>query len=144
MLWQPEVRTFRQELNRFQRDLNRLWDGMLNVSTPTFPALNVWVNQDRVVVTAELPGLAADELEISIVNDTVTLSGNRVIPAGDNIKYHRRERTEGQFSRTLQFPFRIDSNNVEALFLNGVLQLTLPKAEADKPKKIAIKTLVTA
>lgn len=138
MLWQPEFRTFRQ--NRFQRDLNRLWSGMLNVSPPAFPALNVWVNQDNVVVTAELPGLSADDLDISIVNDTVTLGGKRVIPAGDNINYHRRERNEGPFSRTLQFPFRIDSDNVQALFLNGVLQLTLPKAEADKPKKIAIKT----
>jgi HSP20 family protein len=75
-----------------------------------------------------------------VVGDTLTLSGTRrpdELQEGE--RYHRRERTSGHFSRTFQLPFRIEDKQVEAVFEKGVLHISLPRAEADKPKKIAVK-----
>jgi HSP20 family protein len=103
--------------------------------------MNVWTNEDGAVLTAELPGMNPDDLEISVVNETLTLSGNRVgdeVP--ENVKYHRQERRSGQFTRTFQLPFTVEVEQVEAVFKNGVLHLSLPRAESEKPRKIAVKT----
>src|SRR5690606_31893910 len=92
-----------------------------------------------VVLTAELPGVNPDDLDVSVVGDTVTLSGRREPDASDDdARYHRRERWHGDFTRTLQLPFRIDVENVDATFKKGVLMLTLPRADEDRPRRIEI------
>jgi HSP20 family protein len=69
----------------------------------------------------------------------VTVSGERTLPHdGDDVKYHRHERWHGSFSRTMQMPFRIDPESVEATYRNGVLGVTLPRAEEDKPRQISV------
>ena len=90
------------------------------------------------MVTAELPGVSPDEINIAITGDTLTLSGSRQRPETESNTYHRQERGYGPFSRSLQLPFRIDANQVEATFRKGVLSITLPRAEEDKPKKINV------
>jgi HSP20 family protein len=108
-------------------------------TTPRFPAMNVWSGDERVMVTAELPGVTAEDINISVTGDTLTLTGERRRPeVGDGEAYHRQERGYGEFSRSLQLPFRIDANGVEATFRKGVLSITLPRAEEDKPKKIHV------
>jgi HSP20 family protein len=91
------------------------------------------------MVTAELPGVTVEDINISVTGDTLTLTGTRQrAEMAEGNTYHRQERGYGQFSRSLQLPFRIDANGVEATFRNGVLSITLPRAEEDKPKKINV------
>ena len=134
-----------QEMERLQREVNRLFSDSFSLAggrtAPGYPAMNVWTNEDGVVLTAELPGLSPDDINISVVGDTLTLTGSRnVDDLPEGAKYHRRERNFGKFSRSFQLPFSIEVDKVEAVFKNGVLHLSLPRAEAEKPKKIAVKT----
>jgi HSP20 family protein len=102
--------------------------------------MNVWTNEEGVVVTAELPGVEPDEIDVSVVGDTLTLTGSRrPFELKEGEKYHRRERGFGRFTRTFQLPFQVEADQVEAIFEKGVLHISLPRAEVDKPKKIAIK-----
>lgn len=139
MLWQNVGRrSLWREFDRLQREMNRIMDNYTPSTAAAFPALNVWAGEERVLVTAELPGVDPDGLDISIVGDTLTLSGERPLEQENNVKYHRRERWHGNFSRTMQMPFRIDAQNVEANFRNGVLEIYLPRAEEDRPRRISV------
>lgn len=142
MLWSDLDRMGRfldpwRDFEQMSRALYRI-DGN---STVEFPAVNVWVSGDKAVVTTEIPGVDSDELEITAVKDTLTLRGMRKMEElrEDDI-YHRRERWSGQFTKTLQLPFAVEAGKVEARFARGVLYVTLPRAEADKPRKISIKS----
>jgi HSP20 family protein len=92
-------------------------------------------------VTAEIPGVEASDLDISVHNNTLTLRGS-VSPekAEEGRKYHRRERAGGSFARSWQLPFEVDREKVDAKLTNGVLELTLPRSVKDKPKKIQVKS----
>jgi HSP20 family protein len=127
----------RQEMNRLFQD----WPTQARwVEAPAFPAMNVWTNEGSAVVTAELPGLDPEDIDISVVNDTLTLKGKRDADECDQeTRFHRRERGCGSFTRAFQLPFQVEPGKVEAKFEKGVLSITLPRAEADKPRKIAIK-----
>lgn len=104
-----------------------------------FPAMNVWSDGNEAVVTTELPGVEPADADISVVGKTLTIKGIRKPEdAGDNGSYHRQERWTGAFTRTIELPFLIDQDKVEARFNKGVLEVKLPRAEADKPKKIKI------
>ncbi len=132
-----------REMERLRREMNRLFSGVTSGTTVAlgFPAMNVWTNEDGAVVTAELPGIDPKEIDISVNNDTLTVTGCRQpqeIP--EDITYHRRERGCGRFSRSFQLPFQVEAGKVSAAFERGVLQITLPRAEADKPRRIAVKT----
>jgi HSP20 family protein len=110
-------------------------------SAPSFPALNIWSNEDELIVTAEVPGINPEDLDISVVGDNLTLKGERRSEElEEGARYHRQERGYGSFSRTVQLPFPVDIEKVNAKFTNGVLEIGLPRAEADKPRKIAVKT----
>ena len=88
-----------------------------------------------------MPGFDPDQINISVTGDTLTVSGNRTPEdVGEGARYHRRERGCGRFTRSFQLPFQVDGVAVEAAFENGVLRIELPRAEADKPKKITVKT----
>lgn len=110
-------------------------------SSVEFPATNVWVSDDNAVITTEIAGVDPDDIEITTVKDTLTLRGSRKMEElGEGENYHRRERWAGQFSKTLQLPFTVEANKVEARFVKGILYIKLPRAEADKPRKISIKS----
>jgi HSP20 family protein len=132
-------------MERLQREMNRMFADSYSLAggrtAPQYPAINVWTNEEGAVLTAELPGVNTEDIDISVVGDTLTLSGTRQpenLQEGD--KYHRRERNYGNFTRTFQLPFHVETDNVEATFDKGVLHLSLPRAEVDKPKKIAVKS----
>ena len=130
------------ELRSLQREMNRLFDGYEGgAPISRFPALNVWGNDERVVVTAELPGLEVEDIDISVVNNQLTIKGERKgdKPAEGAI-CHRNERGEGAFVRTVRLPFAVENDKVEAKYDKGVLTITLPRSEATKPKRIEIKT----
>ena len=84
-------------------------------------------------------GVEPEDLDISVVAESLTLAGRRPLPeTEEGAQWHRHERWHGEFSRTLQLPYRIDAENVEASFRNGVLSITLPRAEEDRPRRISI------
>jgi HSP20 family protein len=94
---------------------------------------------DKYYVRAELPGIKADALDIQAVGRNLTLSGQRTIASeGENVRYHRREREAGKFSRIIGLPGDIDVDNVDAKMANGVLTVAIAKSEASKPKQITV------
>lgn len=150
MLYRP-IRRYRSrspwaEMERLQRDMNRLFYDSFSqaggrVGPASYPVMNIWSNEEGAVITAELPGVDAENIDISVVGDTLTLSGSRQsdeLEEGE--KYHRRERRSGKFSRTFQLPFRIETDRIEANFEKGLLHVSVPRSEADKPKKISVKS----
>ena len=108
-------------------------------TSPRFPAVNVWDDPERFYAEAELPGLKLEDLDITVVDDELTLSGTRVDREGEGANFHRRERGVGEFRRTLRLPVDIEVNHVEANLKDGILRIALPKAEEAKPRKIEIK-----
>lgn len=141
MLWTDLDRLGYLDPWRMLDRLNRAATGGFVPSTNEFPLLNVWMDGDRAIVTSELPGVEPKDVDISVAGKSVTLRGSRTT---DNVCLgecqHRHERWRGNFTRSIELPFVIDQDKVEARFNKGVLQLTLPRAESDKPRKIAIKT----
>jgi len=145
-------------LLRLQNDMNRAFESFFDDAPAprrygaAYPALNVWEEADGNVahVEAELPGMSIEGLDVSVLGNEVTIAGRRQIgpqegesaegEAGSNVTWHRRERAQGQFSRTLTLPWEIDAERVEAHLRDGVLDVTLPKAESAKPKKVKLLT----
>jgi HSP20 family protein len=132
-----------REMDQLQREMSRLMDpayGLGAISPRGFPAINIWTSEDEQVITAEMPGFYPDDIDINISADRLNLSGERRPDSvADGVTYHRRERSYGKFSRSIQLPFMVDTSKVTANFKNGLLEIKLVRAEADKPKKIAVK-----
>lgn len=140
MLWSEFERVGRfvdpwREFERMRRDLS----GIGTQTSQDFPPVNAWTTADRAVVTTEVAGMDPADIDISVADDLLTIKGKR---QSDEPKegetFHRRERWGGQFSKNIVLPFRIENSKVEAKYQKGVLTIVLPRAEADKPKKIAI------
>ena len=131
-----------RELRRIQNEMGQLLGTFAPRGPATaaggFPAVNIYASQDGVAVVAELPGVEKDDLEVQAHQDTLTLSGGRRPAAEREEAYHRRERRSGYFTRSIQLPYRVDPERIEAHLENGVLRLSLPRPEADKPRRIAI------
>lgn len=132
-------------LGDLQREVGRLFEGFeplhaFRMPRP-FPALNLHDAQDRYLVTVELPGVSPDDIELSVTGETLTLRGERKRPEGvADESYRRQERPFGRWSRSINLPERIDGNAVAAEFHNGILTITLPKAEEAKPRQITVTT----
>src|SRR5215469_9884395 len=128
------------ELRRMQSEMNRLFGGFTAATARDFPPINIWLGQNSVVVTAELPGVTAADVNLSLQEDVLTLDGQREpTTQQQNVSWQRRERAYGSFSRAVQLPFRVDPDKVQARFDNGILEIELERLEADRPKKIAIR-----
>jgi len=132
-IWDPW-----NEFNRMHRALTR-WG---SPATIEFPAVNAWVSGDDSIVTSEIPGINPSTIDISVVGKSVTIRGSRQLEElKEGETYHRRERWSGQFTKTLEMPFTVDSSKVEAKYLKGILHISLPRAESDKPRKISVKSV---
>jgi HSP20 family protein len=136
---------FRRSVNMLQERMNRLFGDFFDPGfTPSrsgvFPPLNLYSDDENLYITAELPGVSSDDIEIEAEAESANIKGERKIASeGDNCCYHRREREAGKFSRKIAFPVRIDPDKVGAQMKDGVLTLTLPKAADTRPKKIDVK-----
>jgi len=118
----------------------RTWPHPLWSETRLFPMLNVTEMPDSFVVTAEIPGITTDDLEINIEADTLTLKGERKPePVEKEASYHRKERSTGAFQRSITLPAKVDSEKVSASYKNGVLTITLYKEKAAAARQITIK-----
>ena len=134
-----------REMNRLQQDMNRLFEEYSPIRlrpAPTYPAMNAWSSEAGMNITAEVPGVQPEDIDVSVVGDTLTLSGARKPDElKEGARYHRQERGYGSFNRSLQLPFQVNIKKVEASFKNGVLTVSLPRAEEDKPRKISVKSV---
>ncbi len=133
-----------REMGQLQREMNHLFEatgGKRALGSPEFPAINLWANEEGQFIRAEMPGIKANDINIDVTADTLTISGNRSHDeAVENTRYHRQERRYGTFTRIVQLPFMVNTSSVEANLKNGVLDIKLQRAESDKPKKIAVKS----
>jgi HSP20 family protein len=132
------------QLQQFQGEMNRLfetWSGNDGGAAPAvFPAVNMWEEDDQVLVEAELPGQDLAALEIYVTGgNQLTIKGDRKVNSSEKGMWHRHERNHGAFSRTVALPFLVNADKVEARLENGVLVIKLAKHESARPRKILVK-----
>ncbi len=133
-----ELERVKEEMDRFFEEIS---EGILKEpAAGVFPLVNLTEDENNYYVRAELPGIKPEELDISVTENTLTISGERKIKVEGDVDYHRKEREEGRFSRAISLPGEIDPDKVEARCKNGILTVILPKAEKTKPRKISIKS----
>lgn len=129
------------EMRRLRREMDQIFSHVDHPLAQEFPLVNAWLGEGDIIITAELPGVDPGKVDISVVGDTLTISGSREMESlKDGESYHRQERGHGRFTRSLQLPFHVEANKVEARYDRGILSMTLPRAEADKPRKISVKS----
>ncbi len=124
------------DFDRFFSDFNAA-PAAAPVSAPAIDAIQ---DGEGYILKMDIPGVPASDLQISVEGDTVQVSGERKTDTETKKEnYVRRERTAGKFSRTVTLPYQVDNSKVEAKVKDGVLTLTLPKREADKPRRVEVK-----
>ena len=104
----------------------------------SYPPLNIFRKGDGLALVAEVPGINRSDLEIQVKGRTIRLSGSKSVQYPENASVHRRERLQGRFDRSITLPIEVDQDGITAECRNGVLILTLPRAERDAPRSIRI------
>jgi HSP20 family protein len=137
------VLSFREpDLLNLQRELDAFLRRPLGVDFGTFgvfPPTNVFSDKDGLVVRAEVPGVPADDIHVSVERNTLTITGERQRDPDTNGSFHRRERRFGKFSRSLRLPSDLEGENATAECREGVLTIRIPKRAEAKPKHVQIK-----
>ncbi len=128
--------------NELQREFGRLFNNVLSdFDASPAPGINVWEAGDNFYAEAEVPGLGMDDLEVFVVGNELTIKGRWNAERDDDQRvFHRRERQRGAFTRVLTLPVDLDAEKVNAVLKDGVLTVTLPKAETARTRKIAVKS----
>jgi len=152
LLWNPigEMEALRREVERafenfgldYERHYSPFWRPF-STRARVYPLLNVTEDHDNLYIEAVAPGLNPESLDISIINGTLQISGEKQALCPD-IKpedYHRNERNAGKFTRTITPPIQIDSEKIKAEYHDGLLSITAPKVETAKPKQISINVI---
>jgi HSP20 family protein len=133
------------DLEGMRRQMERLFETygdrpIARAGAGVFPAVNITEDADAYYVSAELPGVNSADLDLSVTANQLTLAGERKISEeAADARYHRREREAGRFSRAIALPGDIDPDNVKAGMVDGVLTVTIAKAEKAKPRQIAVQ-----
>jgi HSP20 family protein len=139
--WPVPGNAFDQMRRDMDALLERVSGGTGNGSgAGVFPPMNVSEDAEHYYVRALIPGVDASQLNVSVVHQTVAVSGTRQSPEEEGASYHRKERVEGAFSRSVTLPAAFDGARVDAKYVDGVLTLTLPKPEAAKPRRVTVQT----
>lgn len=133
------------DLTRMQEEMNRFFDDFFGeqrrglAEGAWLPAVDVSETDSELMVRAELPGMSHEDIEINVQDNILTLKGEKKQEKKEEKEnFHRLERSYGSFSRSFSLPAGVKPDDIKATFKDGVLQVTLPKAEEAKPKKIAI------
>jgi HSP20 family protein len=103
-----------------------------------YPPVNIWEDDPALHFEAEIPGLALEDLEVEVLGQELTIRGRRHTPDTSGVHFHRQERATGDFVRTFELPVEVDAENAQADLKEGLLRVTLPKAECSRAKKIEI------
>ncbi len=143
-LW-PGYSSALDEFEKARRHMDRLLSaftgaGSASAASGVFPPLVVREEADTVIVEAEVPGIKAEDMDISVIGRTLTLSGERKPDEAQDVNFHRRERKWGSFRKALTLPEDVNPDAIKAECKEGVLTIVLPKAESAKPRKITIKS----
>lgn len=128
-----------REMDRMQREVSSIFTLPRPRRAVSYPPLNIHSGDDDVIITSEIPGIDPADVELTVTGDTLTIKGTRKpyeVKEGET--WHRRERGSGDFFRTVQLPYTVDAGKVQAEYAHGVLRITLPRAESDKPRKIVV------
>ena len=128
--------------SRLSREMDRMFAGLGGgralESAGVYPPVNLSEDEENYYLRAELPGVDPQDLELTVINDTLTLKGERRIAERENASFHRRERAGGVFNRVMSLPGQVNSTAVSARSEHGLLTVTLPKAEEAKPRQIKV------
>jgi HSP20 family protein len=132
-----------RDITSFRDDINRLFTRTLgegvSASQTWTPAVDVFETKDAVTLKAELPGLSVDDVDVEIDENVLTVSGERKFEdTVEDGRYYRVERSYGRFARSLTLPQGVNADQVSATFKDGILEVTVPKADEVKPRKVAI------
>jgi HSP20 family protein len=127
------------EWRRYEDALDRMWRWPEPAATRANPRVNLWVGEHDLILTAVLPGVAAEAVDVSVERNTVKIRATREPPteaAGQQA--HRRERWHGTVARAIELPFDVDSSRVQAELKDGMLMLYLPRPKETRPRRIEI------
>jgi HSP20 family protein len=143
-------------MDRLRREIDRMFEGIApglwsfpfsrfsflpGRAARAYPLINLSEDADHIYLEALAPGVAPDSLKVSVVRDQLTLEGEKA-PGAAKIEpeaFHRSERSAGKFIRTVGLPAEVDPAGIKAEYRNGLLTMTLPKAEAAKPRQVTVK-----
>ncbi len=133
-------------LNELQKQMQHLWPEENTTTSSTanteqwIPAVDIYETENALVILTELPGLKESDFKLNVENNVLTIAGERKMGEEEKpFTAHRRERVRGQFQRSFTLPSNIDVENVQASYKNGILQTTLPKKAAARPRQITIQ-----
>ena len=137
MLWQispwEELESLRRQVDEA---FGRFGQG---TGSHSYPLVNVYDKKDDLVVVAEMPGMKKEDIKVVVANGVLTLSGNREpLKLEGKAELIRTERSVGEFEKSFRLPVKVEENNINASYANGILTITIPKAEEAKPKTISI------
>jgi len=144
-LW-PDFSTAMEDFEKARRHMERLLSNFSEqgasapVVSGVFPPIMVREDGDKICIEAEIPGIRAEDIDISVHGRSLTLTGERKPEEAQNVNYHRRERKWGIFRKAVTLPDDVNTEGIQAECKNGVLKIVLPKAEQAKPRKIEIKS----
>ena len=139
--WQP-LRAMEEAERRFDEMFGRwpsVWRRLPLEERGWAPALDVFEKEDKFVVKAEIPGMKMEDIDVSVVGDTLTIKGEKT--SESEVKeddYYCCERSYGKFHRSIALPSSVDATKIDADYEDGILEVSLPKAPEVKPKKITI------
>ena len=127
------------DMRRFQREVNRLFT-QAGPGGDAFPAANLWANDHEVILSAEIPGVDPAKVDLTVHEDHLTIKGERSVDQPtEGVTCHRAERAGGAFVRSFRLPYAVAADQVKATSRNGILKVTLPRAESTKPKQIEVQ-----
>lgn len=144
-LYRPWAAQPARDVDRLRQEMDSLFSRFAGASPlasswqGAFPAVNLYETSDAYVLTAELPGVPPDQIEVSLEGSTVSLRGERAIDLPEGASLHRRERQAGSFRRAFELPAEIDADKVEAVHRHGVLLLRMPKTPEAQPRQISVR-----
>jgi HSP20 family protein len=133
-VWDP----FR-EMAAFERAPNRFFRDVPTRRRPLYPPLELEDKGDNLIITAELPGVDKEAVELTVLGDTLTIAGEKKPAMGNGAKYIKHERAHGKFRRLVDLPYSVTQDNIKASYKDGVLTITLPKSEEAKPRQISVE-----
>lgn len=132
-VWDP----FR-DFAALRRASNRLYRNSQFQRQTSYPPLELADTGECITITAEVPGVNKEEVELTVLGDTLTIAGEKKLPAEEGPTYVRHERPHGKFRRLINLPYAVAQDGIKAAYKDGILTITLPKAEEAKPRQISV------
>lgn len=126
------------EIMRLQDEMNNLFK-IRSLVGMEYPAINLWSNEEKLVLSAPIPGISPDDIGLTVQGNELTIEGEIKPDANEKADFYRKERGAGKFVKSIKLPCQVKQDAVEAKYSNGILTVTMPRAEEAKPKKIKIQ-----